>query len=393
MSKKVTPPAEVRDVPLAELKPAPWNPRLIKEDRFKNLCKSIKADPDFLKLRPVLAMADGTIYAGNQRFRAAAHLGLATIPAIVSDVPEKLAKERAIRDNNGWGEWQMEELAEVMHELKGLGSDIELLGFDDKEIGKMLEAITLEEVTEDGAPEPPKEPKTKPGDLYLLGEHRLLCGDATRVEDVERLMGGVKADMVFTDPPYNTQMQQGRASKEWGVIENDDMSDAEFSDFLQAVISNLYAFSKTEAHKYVCMGWSAYHLLYQAMPEVKNCIVWVKNNFGLGHGYRPQHEFILFDGGNIDASDQSNVWQVKKDAAGEYSHPTQKPVELPIIAIKNSSKRDGVVLDLFGGSGSTMSACEQTGRTCFMMELDPKYCDVIVARWEKLTGEKAELLP
>jgi DNA modification methylase len=204
-------------------------------------------------------------------------------------------------------------------------------------------------------------------------------------------MDGKKADMVFTDPPYNTGMQQGRHSKEWGIIENDDMTEASFSDFLNVVVSNLYSCSKTDAHKYICMSWSAYDLLYQAMPEVKNCIVWVKNNFGLGHGYRPQHEFILFDGGNIEAKDQSNVWLESKDASTEYKHPTQKPIGLSSKAIKNSSKINETILDLFGGSGSTLIACEQTKRTCYMMEIDPKYCTVIIDRFEKLTNQKATL--
>ena len=213
---------------------------------------------------------------------------------------------------------------------------------------------------------------TLPGDLWILGRHRLLCGDATKKEDVERLMDGKKADMVFTDPPYGLGGYAGRSGK-FNAIKGDD----------EDVVKFYQCIPKTK-ERYIWGNWQVLKTVIQEQP--RDVIVWVKNNFGMGKGYRGQYE-ICFYFGNFDGSD-SDVWQIDKDV--NYKHPTQKPVALAARAIKNSSKLEDIVLDLFGGSGSTLIACEQLNRTCYMMEIDPKYCDVIVKRWENLTGQKAE---
>ena len=175
-------------VSLTKLQPSPWNPRLIKDNRFKALCKSIESDPDFMELRPILATKDGTIYGGNMRYRAVKHLGWKTVPAILSDIPEKLAKERAIKDNSQFGEWD-DSLATIISELEKDGIDIEQLGLD-KEIQKMIETLNQKEIVEDDVPPVPKKTNVKRGDMYALGEHRLMCGDSTKEEDVKILMGG-----------------------------------------------------------------------------------------------------------------------------------------------------------------------------------------------------------
>src|SRR5688572_15148494 len=194
----------VRPVSLLSLHPAEWNPRLIKDERFQNLCASIQADPDFLWRRPVLAQADGTIYAGNMRYRAAQHLGMETMPAIIEDIPDQLARERALRDNAQWGEWQEDELAELLYRLREEGSDLGILGFDERELQKLLDSLDgpIGLVDPDEVPVLPEEPITKAGDLWLLGDHRLLCGNATNADDAETLMAGDQAACLWTDPPY-----------------------------------------------------------------------------------------------------------------------------------------------------------------------------------------------
>src|SRR3990172_6695373 len=195
---------QVTDVAVESLTPAPWNPRSISDQRFQNLCRSLEQDPDFLQLRPVLATKDGTVFAGNMRLRAAIHLGWETVPAILVDIPEQLAKERAMRDNAQWGEWEEDDLAALLEELKVSGSDLDLLGFDERDLRNLLNRLSNEGglTDPDDVPPPPDEPVTKPGDLYLLGDHRLLCGDSTDPHDVSFLFSGEKARLLATDPPY-----------------------------------------------------------------------------------------------------------------------------------------------------------------------------------------------
>lgn len=212
-----------------------------------------------------------------------------------------------------------------------------------------------------------------------------MCGDSTSISDVEKLMDGERMDMLFTDPPYNVAFN-GRSGK-FDVIENDNLSEKDFSDFIDATINTIKVIN-APIH-YIWCNWNFYGIL-QGKLDYKSCIVWAKNVFGMGKGYRHQHEFCLFNG-KIDENikNETDLWQIKKDH--NYVHPTQKPVELSFRAIGNHS---GVqtVLDLFGGSGSTLIGCEQRKVRCYMMEYDPKYVDVIIARWEQFTGQKAVLL-
>lgn len=303
--------------------------------------------------------------------------------ALIPGATEQEAKEQLLEITSQYGHMTMEGLDEFAFDLDLTELDVH---FDALDLDKFLDGLhDADEIEEDEAPEVDEQnpPESKLGEIYQLGRHRLMCGDSTDFGTVSELMNGVQADMVFTDPPYNTGIQQGRTAKEWGIIENDAMSSKDFDKFMADVMACVYAV--TTGDKYFCIDWRGYETVKNSMPNIKSCIVWVKNNFGLGAGYRPQHEFILFDG-MMKATDQSNVWEEKKDASVNYQHPTQKPVAIPGRAIKNSSKQGASVLDLFGGSGSTLIAAEKLGRTCYMMELDPKYCDVIRKRYAKHIG-------
>lgn len=371
---------------MGEIKLDAHNYRIHDDKNLKLIKRSLK------KLgagRSILIDADGVIIAGNATYQTAQELGIPveTIKIDGSKVvalqrtdlhtQDKERKEMALMDNTtsanpnyDYGEIQTDFSAD---ELPSLGID---------DIPTLVEDNA--EIVEDEVPEQ-VETKCKRGDIWQLGDHRLMCGDSTVITDVIKLMNGDDADLLFTDPPYNVAFN-GRSGK-FDVIKNDNLTGAEFKEFIHAFLSVLKIISPTTY--YICCNWAFYGIL-QLELKPKACIVWAKNVFGLGKGYRHQHEFILFDG-FIDGSitDESDLWQIKKDV--NYKHPTQKPVALSARAIKNSSKSGQIVLDLFGGSGSTLIACEQLKRKCRMMELDPHYCDVIIKRWENLTGKKAVL--
>lgn len=388
-----------KNTPMDKLSLWDKNPRTIKDKRFKALCKSLTSDPAFMELRPVLATKDGRIYAGNMRYRAAKELGWKEIPAIITDIPETLAKERAVKDNNQFGEWETGELAALLDELEAEGVNLETLGLDES-IEKLIESLNPTEIVEDEAPPLPPEAKTKLGDLYQLGEHRLLCGDATKLEDVERLMDGQKADMVFTDPPYNIASDSTNFARDVSKSMN-DLANAEWDhDFdIESALASLMEFASDKATAYVCTSHFLFSRVLDALKPWANFVsycIWSKpnpmpslskrhwtwNTEIIVYATREGHTFNFPDG-----SHALSTWTINKSSDG--THPTQKPVELCVHAVAHSSKKGDSVLDLFGGSGSTLIACEQLNRKCYMMELDPKYCDVIVARWEKLTGKTA----
>ena len=405
----------MNEVPLAQLTPAPWNPRLIKDVRFQNLCRSIEADPGFLRLRPILAAADGTIYAGNMRYRAAQHLGMATIPAIIEDVPEQLAKERALRDNQQWGEWQEEELAELVFELRELGSDLDLLGFEPLDIERMLASVGVgdERLTDpDAVPDAPEEPVTKLGDLYLLGNHRVLCGDSTSAADVERVLDGRLAEMVWTDPPYGVGI--GAKNRMLNTIghgsnrvehdlANDTLDEAGTLALIRDACALAYTACTTGAAWYVAAPPGPLHLRFgevlRDLDVYRQTLIWAKNNATfspLGVSYHWAHEPIFY-GWTPGAAHryygdrkQTTLWECDRPVASP-DHPTMKPVELVARAIEHSSLPGQLVLDPFLGSGTTVIACEQLGRTCYGLEIEPRYVDVIVRRWEEFTGKKAAL--
>jgi DNA modification methylase len=338
----------------------------------------------------VLVDPEGGIIAGHGRVMAAKKLKMKELPVMVADNwSEEKKRAYIIADNKlalNAG-WDNDLLSLELKELQSLDFDLSLIGFDDKELSALLEPEVVEGLTdEDEAPPLPVEPKTRLGDIYQLGNHRLMCGDSTSVDAVETLLLGQRADMVFTDPPYNVAFN-GRSGK-FDVIKNDDLPDDQFAQFIQDWLQTFEAFRPNSY--YICCNWAFYGILQSALKP-KACIVWAKNVFGLGRGYRHQHEFIMFDGLiDPDIKNESDLWSIAKDR--KYVHPTQKPVAISERAIKNSTKSNNIVLDYFGGSGSTLIACEKQNRQARLMELDPKYCDVIVKRWEDFTGKKAVLV-
>ena len=361
---------------ISKLKSNPNNPRIIKDDKFKKLVQSIKEFPEMMDKRPIVCVTDvdDRIYplGGNMRLKAIQELGYKEIPdnwiMLADEWTEEKRQEFVIKDNVGFGEWDWDDLANNwdVEKLEEWGLDIPDFAV------KELEA-------EEDDYEIPDEIKTDIviGDLFEIGEHRLLCGDSTDIDQVDKLMNGQKADMVFTDPPYNVAFN-GRSGK-FEVIENDDLPENEFEDLINGFVSILNILQPR--NYYVWCNWKFYGIL-QSKLDFKACIVWAKNVFGLGRGYRHQHEFCLFNG-KIDEglNNESDLWQVKKDT--NYMHPTQKPIELASRAL-NNHKQDNLIVDLFSGSGLTFLASHQLKRKCYGMELDPKYCQVIIDRMIKL---------
>jgi len=372
---------------IEDLIPYVKNSRTHSEEQIAQIAASIK---EFGWTNPVLIDGDNGIIAGHGRVMAARKLKFKEVPTIeLKDLTETQKKAYIIADNRlalNAG-WDNEMLTIELNDLLADGFALDILGFDPKELGALLEPEVVEGLTdEDAAPPLPEEPITKLGDIYQLGNHRLMCGDSTSVDAVETLLQGQRADMVFTDPPYNVAFN-GRSGK-FDVIKNDDLPDDQFAQFIQDWLQTFEAFRPNSY--YICCNWAFYGIL-QSVLKPKACIVWAKNVFGLGRGYRHQHEFIVFDGLiDPDIKNESDLWNIAKDS--KYVHPTQKPVAISERAIKNSTKSKNIVLDYFGGSGSTLIACEKQNRHARLMELDPKYCDVIVKRWEDFTGKKAVLL-
>jgi DNA modification methylase len=371
---------------VTELIPYVKNSRTHSDEQVAQIAASIK---EFGWTNPILIDGNNGIIAGHGRLLAARKLGHKEVPTIeLKDLTETQKKAYIIADNRlalNAG-WDSEMLTIELNDLLADGFALDILGFDPKEIAALLDPEVVEGLTdEDAVPDLPEEPKTKLGDIYQLGRHRVMCGDSTSLNDVDTLMDGNKVDMVFTDPPYNVGFN-GRSGKH-NVIKNDNLSDSDFENFITEVCNTIQAIDPKVY--YIWCNWNFYGIL-QGKLDYKTCIVWAKNVFGMGNGYRHQHEFCLFNG-KIDEEikNESDLWSIKKDT--KYVHPTQKPVALSVRAFGNHVKLLNV-LDLFGGSGSTLIGAEQTGRTAYLMELDPKYCDVIVKRWEDFTGKKAMLL-
>jgi len=372
-------------VSVESLIPYARNSRTHSDEQVTKIASSIK---EFGFLNPIIIDGDNGIIAGHGRVMAAKKLGLKDVPCIeAAHLTDAQKRAYVIADNRLALDagWDNEMLKIELQELEGLDFDLSLTGFDPKELDAFLAQEPTEGLTdEDAVPEAPAVPVTVEGDVWVLGRHRLMCGDSTSIDAVGKLMNNVKVDMVFTDPPYNVAFN-GRSGKH-DVIKNDNLSDADFADFIDGTIATIKAVDP-KAY-YIWCNWDFYGIL-QGKLEYRSCIVWAKNVFGMGVGYRHQHEFCLFNG-KIDEviKNESDLWSIKKDS--KYMHPTQKPVELSVRAFGNHVKLLNV-LDLFGGSGSTLIGAEQTGRNCFVMELDPKYCDVIIKRWQDFTGQEAVL--
>ncbi len=386
--------------PLQRLIPYARNARTHDDGQVSQIAGSIA---EFGFVNPILVGDDNVIIAGHGRLMAAQQLGLETVPVIVlRHLTEAQRRALVIADNKiaENAGWNAELLKLELGDLQDLGFDLDVIGFSDEELDELLGLEDESGHTDDDAvPEVEEEPVSKTGDLWLLGEHRLLCGDATRREELESLMAGDLADMAFTDPPYNVDYGNSAKDKLRGKnrrILNDNLG-ADFHAFLEAALGNLLAVTKGAC--YVAMSSSELDTLQRAFREAggkwSTFIIWAKNTFTLGRSdYQRQYEPILYgwrEGADhywCGARDQGDVWFFNKPVKNDL-HPTMKPVELVERAIRNSSKSRDIVLDLFGGSGSTLIACEKTGRRARVMELDPKYVDVIIRRWQEYTGEQA----
>lgn len=379
---------KIKNTDINDIKPYDKNPR----NNANSIDRVADSIAEFGFRQPIVVDEDMIVLAGHTRLLASKQLGLKQVPVHIAEgLTNAQKKAYRIMDNKSSedSEWDKDLLNLEIKDLIEDNYDLNMTGFTPEQIDALsvlTESILEGETDEDSIPEPPKEPKSKLGDIYELGHHRLMCGDSISIDDVDKLMDGKKADMVFTDPPYNVAFN-GRSGK-FDVIKNDDLEENEFNNFIDSFLSILEIL-KVETY-YICCNWAFYGVL-QLKLKPKSCIVWAKNVFGLGRGYRHQHEFILFDGHiKKEITNESDLWSIAKDS--KYKHPTQKPAELAKRAINNSSSEGNIVLDLFGGSGSTLIASEATARKCYMMELDPIYVDVIVKRWEDFTGKKAKLI-
>jgi DNA modification methylase len=287
--------------------------------------------------------------------------------------------------------WDTDLLKVELQEISGLDFDMGLMGFSDDFLQSVLVEPTEGLTDEDAVPEVPEQPVTVEGDVWLLGRHRLMCGDSTSIDAVERLMNGRKADMVFTDPPYGVEFQSNMRTKsaKFDVLKNDDT----FLDIAPII----EACSK--GWVFVWTSWKVQTKWidqFQSMGYPTNVVVWHKPGGGIGdlkHTFSSDYEVALVwhRGAELCGKRVGSVWTVNKDGASTYVHPTQKPVALAEEALDKTTRASASVLDLFGGSGSTLIACEKTSRDCRMMELDPKYCDVIIKRWQDFTGQQATL--
>ncbi len=403
--QKNNPADKVEQWPIEKLVPYAKNSRTHSEEQIAQIAASIR---EWGFTTAVLVDEAGGIIAGHGRVLAARKLGMEQLPVMVAKGWTKTQKQAYIIADNRLAlnaGWDNEMLTIELNDLLADGFALEMLGFDPKELGALLEPEVVQGLTdEDAVPDAPEEPKTKLGDIYQLGNHRLMCGDSTSIDAVDKLMDGQKADMVFTDPPYGVAYEGGHNQKKRkGIIadtlEGDDLTGLFYGALIAAVPN-----TKDGAAFYVWYASGKSIETYAALSnlplKLRAVIQWYKIKSGLGafmSQYIPNSEpcMYLHKTGCSPAwygpTNEKTVWELKKESKNTY-HPTQKPVELSERAINNSSKAGDEILDLFGGSGSTLIACEKTSRHARLMELDPKYCDVIVKRWEDFTGKKAVLL-
>ena len=386
----------IKDLPLKDLIPFDRNAKKHDETQIKNVMESIK---QFGFAQPLVVDKDNVVIIGHCRLIAAKRLKLKTVPTLCMDElnDDQVAKLRLLDNKLNESEWDFDLLSEDIPNLDFSDFDIDW-GLPDGDI------LTDEEIQEDDVPDVPTEPKSKLGQLYKLGNHRLICGDSTDKATIERLMDGVKANMVFTDPPYNIASD----SKNFAADVSKAMKDLSESEWdkhfdIKEVLNNIYNSISDNSTVYICTShflapdiwnwmkeWSD-HYSYcvwskpNPMPSLSKRH-WTWNTELICYATKGKHTFNFPKEGHA-----LSTWTISKKN-GNTGHPTEKPVEVPSMAISHSSKKNDVVIDFFGGSGSTLIACEQLNRRCYMCELDPKYVDVIIERWEKFTGNKAELI-
>jgi len=394
--------SQVEKVLIEKLIPYARNARTHDEAQVSQIAASIK---EFGFNNPILIADDYSIIAGHGRLAAARKLGLAEVPVIrLSHLSDTQRKAYVLADNRlalNAG-WDNDLLKLELEELKSVDVDLEMLGFSKDELDGLLNALEPTEglTDEDAVPEPPPEPITKPGDIWILGKHRLMCGDSTSIEHLERLCNGRQVDMWLTDPPYNVAYE-GK-TKDALTIKNDSMSDDTFRQFLRDAYTAADAVMKSGAVFYIwhadSEGYNFRGAAQDAGWKVRQCLIWKKSTMVMGRqDYHWKHEPCLYGwkegAGHLWAADRKQTTILEFDKPSRNGeHPTMKPVALFEYQMLNNTKGGDIVLDSFGGSGTTLVAAEKNGRVAYLMELDPKYCDVIVKRWEEFTGKKAELV-
>nr|WP_295636182.1 DNA methyltransferase [Novosphingobium sp.] len=415
--------SQIAERPIASLRPYPGNARTHSKKQIKQIADSISR---FGFNNPVLVAEDGVIIAGHGRVQAAKSLGWKVVPTIaLAHLSETERRAYVLADNKlalNAG-WDREILAIELQALVELEFDVELTGFSLAEIDLLIDEAAeadpdAPDSADDAVPTIGGQPVTRMGDLWHLGRHRLLCGDTRASSDMDRLMGKEQADLVFTDPPYNVAIDGnvcglGLVKHREFAFASGEMSQGQFTGFLTETLSNLSRVMRDGAIAFVCMDWRHMGELLaaggEAFTELKNLVVWNKTNGGMGAFYRSTHELVfVFKQGTAQHTNsfglgetgryRTNVWDyagISSIGAGRSEelamHPTVKPVALIADALRDCSRRGEIVLDGFGGSGSTMIAAEKTGRAARLIEYDPIYCDTIIRRWEQFTGKSATL--
>lgn len=392
---------KVELIEIGRVIPYARNPRR-NENAIAKVAASIK---EYGFRQPIVVDEEMVIIAGHTRLQAAQSLELKKVPVHVAEgLTQAQIKAYRLADNRTHedAEWDEELLAIELGELDGLGFELDLTGFDAVELEELLGNTAIDGLTDDDeVPEAPEVAVSKEGDVWLLGDHRLICGDSTKAKTMKTLMGDELADMVFTDPPYNVDYGQTMKDNLRGKkrkIKNDNLGN-EFEQFLTDACTEMVKVCKGAL--YICMSSSELHTLHSAFITAggkwSTFIIWAKNTFTMGRAdYQRQYEPILYGwpAGNkhfwCGDRSQSDVWNYNKPKVNDL-HPTMKPVELVCRAVENSSKTKDIVLDSFGGSGTTLIACEKLKRQARLIELDPVFCDVIVKRWEEFTGNNAML--
>ena len=390
---------QIKLAEISNIKPYENNPRKLSEQAIEKVAMSLK---EYGFRQPIVVDKDMVIVAGHTRFRASKKLGLKQVPISVID---NLSKEQInayrIADNRTAeeSEWDNELLKMEIKELEAKDFKLDLLGFNDEQLNNILFEEKQGLTDEDEVPEAPEEPISKLGDIWKLGKHKLICGDSTKLETYEKLCGETKVDLYLTDPPYNVSYE-GK-TKDKLTIQNDKQTDDEFIQFLSQAFVSADSVLKMGGSFYIwhsdSEGLNFRLACIEAKWKLRQTLIWSKNSMVMGRqDYHWQHEPCLYgwkEGSSHSwYSDRKQTTIIKYDRPTKSKlHPTMKPVGLMEYLVKNSSKQEDIILDSFLGSGSTLIACEKQSRICYGVELDPKYCDVIVKRWENFTGKKAEL--
>lgn len=387
---------KIEVIDIEKLNPAKYNPRKNLSPKDKEFQKLKNSFDEFGYVEPIIwNKSTGHIVGGHQRFKILKAQGLKQIQCVVVDFPEDKEKALNIALNKISGDWDFEKLADLFENLKNLNVDLNLTGFEAPEISQITSNIFQKNIKEDNfnVDEELKKPVfSREGDLYLLGRHRLLCGDSTKKENYERLMDGQKANLILTDPPYNVNIEEKA-----GKIQNDNLSSEDFYNFLKSAFSCMQENLAEDGSFYVFYADRESVNFRTALQNsgffIMQCCIWVKNQLVMGRSpYQWKHEPVLFGkklkGKHCWYSDrkQTTIWEYDKPQRSEL-HPTMKPVQLMAYPIRNSTMTNGIVLDPFSGSGSTLIACEETDRICRGIELEPKFVDVIVKRYSEFTAD------